>query len=162
MQIVHDRHSVGGSNYHLQFTPKYRRAVFRVRSVRKLMEALMRCKAHQLGICIEAIEFGPDHIHIFVTNCRKFSVSKLVNYFKGYSSWYVRRALPKDIKPFLWGDSFWSDGFFYESIGRVTADTITFYIERQQGKHWDHIELDALQGVQYSSPSQTNLDTFCS
>ena len=161
MQIVHDRHSVGGSNYHLQFTPKYRRAVFRVRSVRKLVEALMRRKAHRLGIMIEAIEFGPDHIHIFVTNCRKHSVSTLAHHFKGFSSWYVRRALPEDIMLFLWGDSFWSDGYFYESIGRVTADTITFYIERQQGKHWNHTELDALQGVQSILPSQTILDTFC-
>ena len=51
MQIVYGRHNVGGSNYHLQFTPKYRKLVFRVRSVRKLIEALMRRKAHQLGVC---------------------------------------------------------------------------------------------------------------
>ncbi len=27
-ELVHSRHSVGLSNYHLQFTPKYRRDVF--------------------------------------------------------------------------------------------------------------------------------------
>ena len=160
MQIVRGRHSVGGSNFHLQFTPKYRRRVFRIRSVRKLIEALMRRKAHRLGVKIESIEFGPDHTHIFVTDCRKYSVSALAHHFKGFSSWYVRRALPEDIMPFLWGDSFWSDGYFFESIGRVTSDTVKFYIERQQGKHWTHVELDALQGVQSISPSQTTLNTF--
>ena len=160
MQIVHGRHSVGGSNYHLQFTPKYRKKVFRMRSVRELIKALMRRKAHRLGIAIEAIEFGPDHIHIFVINCRKHSVSDLAHHFKGFSSWYVRRALPEDVMEYLWGDSFWSDGYFYESIGRVTSDTVKFYIERQQGKHWTHEELDALQGVQYRSPSQATLITF--
>ena len=160
MQIVHGRHSVGGSNYHLQLTPKYRQKVFRVRSVRKLIEALMRRKAHRLGVGIEAIEFGPDHIHIFVTNCRKYSVSALAHHFKGFSSWYVRRALPEDVSMYLWGDSFWSDGYFYESVGRVTSETVKFYIERQQGKHWTHDELDALQGVQSISPSQATLNTF--
>lgn len=158
MQIVYGRHNVGGSNYHLQFTPKYRRMVFRVRRVRKLIEALMRRKAHQLGVSIEAIEFGPEHVHIFVTNCRKYSVSTLAHHFKGFSSWYVRRALPEDIMPFLWGDSFWHDGYFYESIGRVTSSTIKFYIERQQGKHWMNAELDELMNV--ISLDQTTLDSL--
>ncbi len=156
MQIVHDRHSVGGSNYHLQFTPKYRRAVFRMRPVRKLIEALMRRKAHQLNVQIEAIEFAPNHVHIFVMNCRKYSVPELVNHFKGYSSWYVRRALPEDVSMYLWGDSFWSDGYFYESIGRVTSDTVKFYIERKQGKHWAHIEPYVIM----KSPSQVTLNVF--
>ncbi|MBA3046581.1 MAG: IS200/IS605 family transposase [Candidatus Thermoplasmatota archaeon] len=156
MQIVYDRHSAGGSNYHLQFTPKYRKSVFRMRPVRKLIEALMRRKAHQLGVRIEAIEFAPDHVHLFVTNCRRYSVSGLANHFKGYSSWYVRRALPEDVSLYLWGDSFWSDGYFYESIGRVTSDTVKFYIERQQGKHWMHIEPDAL----VKSPNQVSLHAF--
>ena len=83
MELMHDRHSVGGSNYHLQFTPKYRKQVFRVERVKKLAEALMRRKAHQIGVKIEAIEFGPDHIHLFIVGCRKHSVSYLVNQFKG-------------------------------------------------------------------------------
>ena len=158
MQIVYGKHNVGGSNYHLQFTPKYRRVVFRVRRVRKLIEALMRRKAHQLGVRLEAIEFGPEHVHIFVKDCRKYSVSSLAHHFKGYSSWYVRRALPEDIMPFLWGGSFWSDGYFYESIGRITTKTITFYIERQQGKHWQDAELD--EPLYVLSPDQATLESF--
>ena len=160
MQIVHGRHSVGGSNYHLQFTPKYRMKVFRMRSVRELMRALMRRKAHQLGVEIEAIEFGPDHIHIFVTNCRKYSVSELAHHFKGFSSWYVRRALPEDIMMYLWGGSFWSIGYFYESIGRVTSDTVKFYIDRQQKKHWAHNEWEVVQASRDIPPGQTLLDSF--
>jgi len=159
MEIVYNRHSVGGSNYHLQFTPKYRRAVFRVRQIKKLTEALIRKKAYELGIRVEAIEFGPDHMHVFVSNCRRYSVSTLVNHLKGYSSWYIRRALPWDVSAFLWGDSFWSDGFFYESVGRVTSETVKFYIERQQGKHWTPAELDGMQQPE-SFTGQRTLDSF--
>ena len=160
MEINHNRHSVGGSNYHLQFTPKYRRQVFRVEQVKKLTEALIRRKAHELGVQVEAIEFGPDHAHTFVTGCRRYSVSELANYLKGYSSRYVREKLSEDIRPYLWGDAFWSEGYFYESIGRVTADTVKFYIERQQGKHWNEAKLDPLAWKQ-TKPSQTTLETFC-
>jgi REP element-mobilizing transposase RayT len=34
------------------------------------------------------------------------------------------------IKHKLWGDSLWSDGYFYESIGRVTNEAIEYYITR--------------------------------
>ena len=142
MELIHNRHSVGGSNYHLQFTPKYRRGVFRIWRLQRYCEALIRKKAYEMGLKIEAIKFGPDHVHIFLSGCRKYSVSYMVNQLKGYSSRLIRKNLPEDVLPFLWGDSFWSDGFFYESIGRVTTETITFYIERQQGKHWEHAELE--------------------
>ena len=160
MELKYSRHSVGGSNYHLQFTPKYRKPVFRVRKIRKLTEALFRNKAMKLGVKIEAVEFGPDHVHIFVTNCRKFSVSKLVNHFKGYSSWYIRRELPREVSVFLWEDSFWSDGYFYESVGRITSETIKFYIERQQAKHWLQEDPNFLRNKNNIN-RQMKLDSYC-
>ena len=159
MTIFRNRHSVGGSNYHLQFTPKYRRRVFIVWKIRKLIEALIRRKAHKMGLHLEAIEFGPEHVHVFVTGCRKYSVSYLVNQLKGYSSRRIRQALPMELKPFLWGDSFWTDGYFYESIGRITTETVMFYIERQQGKHWTDVELD-MPPQERLHPAQTTLETF--
>ena len=142
MDFEHNKHSIGGSNYHLQFTPKYRRPIFRYRRVRELCRALFKRKAHQLGVRLEAIEFGPDHAHLFVTNCRKYSVSDLVFHFKGSSSRYLRTKAWDEIKNMLWGKSFWSDGCFFESVGRITTDSIRFYIERQQQRHWKGIDYD--------------------
>lgn len=159
MELIHNRHSVGGSNYHLQFTPKYRRCVFRIGRLRRYCEALLRKKAYGLGLKIEAIEFGPNHLHIFISGCRRYSVSYIVNQLKGYTSRLIRKNLPEDVLPFLWGDSFWSDGFFYESIGRVTTETIKFYIERQQGKHWEPAEREP--SFSFAIPkAQTTLQQF--
>lgn len=142
MKFKHSRHSVGGSNYHLQFTPKYRRKIFRYGKVRRLCEALFKRKAHQLDVTLESIEFGPDHVHVFLTNCRKYSVSNLAFHFKGSSSYYIRKHAWNEVRTMLWGGSFWSDGYFYESVGRVTSESIKFYIERQQKKHWEGIDYD--------------------
>ena len=71
MEINQNRHSLGGSNYHMQFTPKYRKPMFRNRKIRGLVKASLQYKANMLGVTIEAMEFGPDHVHIFMSNCRK-------------------------------------------------------------------------------------------
>ncbi len=160
MEITRNRHSLGGSNYHMQFTPKYRKPVFRNRKIRALVKAALKYKAHVLHVTIEAIEFGPDHAHMFISNCQNFSVSKLAQHFKGYSSRIVRKHLPYDIMYYINGPSFWSDGYFYESIGRVTSDMVKFYIERQQKKHW--IRMKSEKVGRSNSTCQKSLDSFYS
>ena len=115
-------------------------------------------KAKSMGVGIEAMEFGPDHVHIFVTGCKNYSASYLVGQFKGNSSYVVRKECWGLIKNQLWGDHFWSGGYFYESVGRVTGDMVKFYIERQQSKHWkgDDYEYFNIQN-QLKAKGQTTL-----
>jgi len=135
-RTVHSKHSLGEANYHFQFTPKYRRDIFRDSLVKKACDASLRRAAERLGLKLYALEFAPDHCHLFVGNCKNYSVPELAQRFKGASSRELRSEYWGRIRPKLWGDSFWSDGYFYESIGRVTSDAIEYYITRQQGKHW--------------------------
>ena len=90
MQLVHSRHTVGLSNYHLQFTPKYRRDVFRDRVVRKKCRDAFEEVAHQLNVTILALEFGPEHVHLFIGNCKHCSIPQLAQRFKGFSSKVMR------------------------------------------------------------------------
>ena len=60
------------------------------------------------------------------------------------------------VKIKLWGDSFWSDGYFYESVGRVTSESVEYYIKRQQGKHWANVDFE----VHKKPPSQKSLNDF--
>ena len=117
-ELVHSRHSVGLSNYHMQFTPKYRRDVFRDRVVMKKCRESFKEVANKLGIMILALEFGPDHVHLFIGNCKNYSVPQLARYFKGFSSKVIREECRDNIKRKLWGDKFWSNGYFYEAVGR--------------------------------------------
>ena len=135
-RLARARHSFGGSNFHLQFTPKYRRDIFRSEEVRDVVRNAIVEKAHDLDVHIGAIEFGPDHLHVFVVGCKNYSVAQLAGQLKGYSSFIVRRRCSDVVRRKLWGSHFWSDGYFFESVGRVTSDMVEFYIERQQRKHW--------------------------
>ncbi len=163
MTISHYRHSVGGSSYHLQFTPKYRKPIFKFQAIRNHVKACFRLKANQLGIKLSSMEFGPDHVHIFVEGCKNYSASQLAQHFKGFSSRRVRKQNWKILQHHLWGNSFWSEGYFHESIGRVTEDHIKFYIERQQGKHWKKLEFrDYWAALKKLHKSQKKLEDFSS
>jgi putative transposase len=158
MEINQNRHSLGGNNYHMQFTPKRRKTVYRNRKIRALVKAALKYKAFKLGVTIEALEFGPDHLHLFISNCRKYSVSQLAQHFKGYSSRIVRKHLPYDVMYFNNGRAFWSGGYFYESIGRVTSDVVKYYIERQQKKHWIRSKSESFEAQ--SPMTQMSLESF--
>lgn len=56
------------------------------------------------------------------------SVSKVVNLMKGGSSRILRKEFP-ELEEFLWGDSFWADGYFTESVGAQSFVQIKKYIK---------------------------------
>jgi len=58
------------------------------------------------------------------------SISEVVQILKGGTSRVIRSEFP-ELEEFLWGDSFWSDGYFAESIGKVNEDVIKKYIKAQ-------------------------------
>jgi putative transposase len=60
------------------------------------------------------------------------SVSEVVQILKGGTSRVIRREFP-DLEEFLWGDSFWADGYFAETIGNVDEEIVRKYIRDQQG-----------------------------
>lgn len=160
-ELKHSRHCVGGSNYHIQLTAKYRCRVFSLKELRPLLKAIILMKLTELGVKLGAIQYGPDHVHLFLTDCRKYSVPELVQYIKGFSSWYLRKNYMDLIKPYLWCDAFWTGGYFYESVGRVTTETVRYYIERQQGKHWMHDDPEArVDAGQVVKTGQARLDAF--
>ena len=116
-----------------------------------------------LGINLSALEFGPDHVHLFLEDCKNFSVSKLVQHFKGYSSRLVRKEFWDLLQERHPGRSFWTSGNFHESIGNVTEEHVKYYIEKQQKKHWQHHTHEEYnQSSMTLLKSQTRLTMFSS
>jgi len=40
----------------------------------------------------------------------------------------------------LYGKKFWSSGYFYRTVGVVTAETVKRYVAEGQKKHWVELE----------------------
>jgi putative transposase len=124
---AHSKHRL---RYHLTFVPKYRKRVLQGAIAVRLKELLTqacevnRWKIHELSI-------QPDHVHLLIQCPPKDSVAKIMQIIKGGSSYVLRQEFP-DLQEFLWGDSFWADGYFADTVGQVQIDVVQRYIREQQ------------------------------
>ena len=155
-------HSFGEFNLHLQFTPKRRRDVFEVLKIREACRKCFYEKAAELRITVFALEFGPDHVHLFIGGCKNYPVPFLAQHFKGHSSRRIREAFLPELAVYNQGNSLWSGGYFYETVGRVTSETVRFYIERHKKKHWEHMdyEVHCKLAQKKERGTQTSLSAF--
>ncbi len=142
MELVRSAHSLGEANFHLQFTPKYRRDIFRDGEVKRACEDSFRETAARYGFAVHAIEFSPDYAPIFVGACKNLAVSELARFLKGASSRRIRQKCWSRVRAKLWGDAFWTAGYFYRSVGATTNEAIRYYLEHSQRKHWKAVDHD--------------------
>ena len=95
----------------------------------RLKELFSEC-AEINGWKIHELNIQQDHVHMLVQIRANVSISRVVQSFKGGSSKIVRKEFP-DLKEFLWGTSFWADGYFAETIGQINEERIREYIKNQ-------------------------------
>ena len=123
---AHTKHRL---QYHVVWIPTYRKRVLRgkiaVRLKRLLYEA---CKINRWWI--SEISIQEDHVHIVIQTNPRESVSKVVQILKGGTSRVIRKEFP-ELEEFLWGDSFWADGYFAETVGKVDEEVVKRYIRNQ-------------------------------
>lgn len=132
VELISGSHSVGEANLHLQITPAYRRHIFRDEAVRILTRDYLIAAARKHKFVITAIGFGEDHVHIFVTNWKNFSVAKLAQLLKGFSSRMMRKLHRDFFGDSLYGKKFWSAGYFYRTVGAVNSATVHRYVTESQ------------------------------
>jgi len=82
---------------------------------------------------ISEMSLQTDHIHLIMQIKPNDSISGIAQTLKGGTSRALRKEFP-ELDEFLWGDSFWADGYFAESVGHVDADILKRYIREQQGR----------------------------
>ena len=71
-----------------------------------------------------------DHIHLVVQLHPRESIAEVVQILKGGTSRVIRKEYP-ELEEFLWGDSFWEDGYFAETVGNVDEEIVRRYIRNQ-------------------------------
>jgi len=115
--------------YHLVWIPKYRKRVLKGKVADRIKELLHECADFNRWK-IEELNIQEDHIHMLVRMRPEISVSKMVQLFKGRTSKIIREEFP-ELQEFLWGNSFWADGYFAETSGQVNESRIREYIQNQ-------------------------------
>ncbi len=123
-------HTTHRLRVHLVWCPKYRRRVLQG-AVAARLDALIRQAAEVSRWQVHDLAIQPDHVHLLLQIRPPECVASVVNGLKGGTSRVLRQEFP-DLEEFLWGDSFWADGYFAESVGQVEEAVVSRYIRQQQ------------------------------
>lgn len=116
--------------YHIIWCPKYRRKVL-VNGIDERCKELLLEKSAENGWKIEKMEVMPDHIHIFLKATPSDSIAHIGSQLKGYTSFKLREEFPL-LKSKL--PSMWTRSYYVETIGHISEQTISKYIEEQKMK----------------------------
>lgn len=121
-------HSIGWSEWHLQFCTKYRYKIFCNAKYKNICKILINesCKRHNLKLL--DCEVDIDHVHVLVSIPLTMTPTKAVNCIKGYISYCLFRLCP-DLKQIYPRGHLWSHGKFVGSIGHITLDKAKKYVE---------------------------------
>lgn len=116
--------------YHFVWVPRYRKRVLNSK-IAESIEGLIRFACQINGWEIYELAMGTDHVHLYLGASPKVSPSEIMNSIKGGTSHKIRELFP-DLDEIYWGATFWADGFFVKSVGKVTDKVISEYIKKQR------------------------------
>lgn len=126
----HGAHTTHRNMYHIVWLPKYRKKILQGKVKERLEEYLREC-AEINDWEIQQLNIQLDHVHLMIQIPPSISVCKAVQRLKGAASHILRSELPQEVKKMLWGDSFWAEGYFCETVGQCSEETIRNYIKNQ-------------------------------
>ena len=129
-KYYHGAHTTHRNMYHLVWLPKYRKKILQGKIKARLEEYLREC-AGVNDWEIQQLNIQLDHVHLMIQIPPSISISKAVQKLKGAASRVLREELPQEVKKMLWGDSFWAEGYFCETVGQCSEETIRNYIKNQ-------------------------------
>mgnify|MGYP002551359028 FL=1 len=121
-------HSKWRCQYHIVFSPKYRRKEI-YGKIKVDIGKMLRKLCEQKGIEIIEAELCPDHIHMLVSIPPKYSVSQVVGYLKGKSALMIFDKYA-NLKYRYGNRHFWCRGYYVDTVGR-NKKAIEEYIKNQ-------------------------------
>ena len=121
-------HTKWNCQYHIVFTPKYRRKAIYAKLRTDIGKYLRRLCEYK-GVEIVEAHAMADHIHMLVKIPPKMAVSSFMGYLKGKSSLMIfdRHA---NLKYKYGNRHFWCRGYFVDTVGKNTKK-IEEYIKNQ-------------------------------
>ena len=129
-EYIHKSHNVSVLLYHFVCPAKYRRSVFDEAVDRSLKDICLEIsKRYQ----IHFLEIGTDknHVHFLLQSVPTYSCTKIITIIKSITAKEVFKLHP-EVKRWLWGGEFWTDGYFVNTVSRFGDEaTISKYVKEQ-------------------------------
>lgn len=129
--------------FHLVCPVKYRRKVFTEENQKTLKSICL-----ELGIRYEYnfLEIGidQDHVHFLIQTVPNVLISGMVKTIKSITAKQMFARHP-EVKIFLWGRQFWTDGYYINTVGQYgNLQMLENYVKKQGIKNYEQIHHQTL------------------
>lgn len=136
----HGAHTVFEIHLHVVWTTKYRRPALTGEVATRVRDLIREiCGQHEVTIMKGHV--AKDHVHLFVSIPPQVTISRMIQWLKGKSSYKMLGEFPHLQKQF-WGRHVWARGYFCCSSGNVTDEVIAEYIANQSHDRDDDFKVD--------------------
>lgn len=130
MEERHTKHVTYKIGYHLVWCPTYRKSIL-TGKVATFIESEIRRLCETNKWTIGALNIQEDHVHVFLSAPPSVAPSSIANTLKGITARQVFKQYP-EVKKQVCGGSFWSRSFYVGTVGDMSEDTVSAYIELGQ------------------------------
>jgi putative transposase len=141
MRFRKSTHAVYNLEYHIVWTPRYRRKIF-VRGVKEYLEGIL---SHLEGldedIEVKKVNVRLDHVHLVLVIPPRVSVAQVVQYMKSRTGKALSSKFKFIRKAMHDKEGMWSRGYCVSSIG-LNEKTILRYVEHQEREDKGQLKLD--------------------
>ena len=131
MVIKHTSHSRYDLWYHLAWSTKYRKHVWKVQYTRERVETIFRTIASNYDMEIGVIDCLPDHVHLTISAPPRIAPARIAQILKSVSTKLLFKEFPW-LYQHYWGGEIWVPGYFVRSIGPgLTKEQVEKYVREQ-------------------------------
>lgn len=130
MEYRRQSHAVFHTIYHVVFTTKFRRKLFKSGIGQYLKYIVRGLQRQHPELHIIEINTDIDHVHILLSIAPKLSVADAVNIIKANTARQLKKKFLFLTKGYFDTQTIWSIGYFVSTVG-ITEAVIQKYIEMQ-------------------------------
>lgn len=145
MRFRKSSHAAYRTEYHVVWTPRYRRKVF-VQGVKQYAEKLLsHLEGLEEDIEVVKVNVQLDHVHLVIVIPPRVSVAEVIQFMKSRSGKLLKARFPFLQKTFYGREGIWSRGYCVSGIG-LSEKEILAYVEYQDKEDRGQLKLDLGRG----------------
>ena len=141
MRFRKSTHSVYNTQYHIVWTPRYRRKIL-VKGVKEYLEKLFNnIDGIDEDIEVRKVNVQADHVHMVIVIPPRVSVASVIKYMKSLSGKKLKEKFNFMKKAIYGRGGIWSRGYCVSTVG-LNEKAIMDYVEYQYKEDTGQLELE--------------------
>jgi len=141
MRFRKSTHSVYNTQYHIVWTPRYRRKIL-IKGVKEYLEKIFKnMDGIDEDIEVRKVNVQTDHVHMIIVIPPRVSVSSVVKYMKSLSGKKLKERFDFMKKAIYGRGGIWSRGYCVSTVG-LNEKAIMDYVEYQYREDTGQLKLE--------------------